>query len=89
MLIDTHTHLYLAEFADDDPLQITGTPAVRRALDAGVGHMIFPNVDLQTVAPMKALHAAFPRVTSMAMGFRWPRSGASLTAEKNLWPWER
>lgn len=69
MLIDTHTHLYLAEFADDDPSQITGTPAVRRALDAGVGHMIFPNVDLQTVAPMKALHAAFPRVTSMAMGF--------------------
>ncbi len=69
MLIDTHTHLYLDEFADDDPSEITGAPAVRRALDAGVSHMIFPNVDLQTVAPMKALHAAFPESTSMAMGF--------------------
>lgn len=68
MLIDTHTHLYLAEFADDDPSEITGAPAVRRALDAGVGHLIFPNVDLQTITPMKALHAAFPEVTSMAMG---------------------
>lgn len=69
MLIDTHTHLYLSEFADDVSPDPTGAAAVRRALDAGVGHMIFPNVDLQTVAPMKKLHAAFPGIASMAMGF--------------------
>lgn len=62
MLIDTHTHLYLPEFEDG------GTAAVHRALEAGVGHMMMPNVDLTTVGPMRALHAEMPDVTSMAMG---------------------
>lgn len=62
MLIDTHTHLYLEEFPDG------GSEAVRRALDAGVGHMIFPNVSADTIQPMKQLHSRFPDVTSMAMG---------------------
>lgn len=65
MLIDTHTHLYLPEFNADGQ---TGADAVDRATAAGVGHMIFPNVDLDTVAPMRALHAERPDVTSMAMG---------------------
>lgn len=62
MLIDTHTHLYLPEMEGEGPLM------VRRALDAGVGHMIFPNVDVTTIAPQKNLHSMFPEVTSMAMG---------------------
>lgn len=62
MLVDTHTHLYLEEFEEG------GTTAVRRALDAGIGHMIMPNVDTDTIGPMKRLHAEFPEVTSMAMG---------------------
>ncbi len=61
MIVDTHTHLYLPEF--EHPEQ-----AVRNALDAGVGHMVFPNVDLTTLEPMLALHAEFPDVTSVAMG---------------------
>lgn len=64
MLIDTHTHLYLEDFAEDD----NGEGAVRRAIDAGVGKMIFPNVDLTTIAPMKALAGKFPGTVSMAMG---------------------
>lgn len=64
MLIDTHTHLYLEEFDEDDH----GVGAVRRAIDAGVKKMIFPNVDLTTIAPMKFLAAKFPGVVSMAMG---------------------
>lgn len=64
MLIDTHTHLYLGEFDEDDH----GKGAVHRALEAGVGKMIFPNVDLTTIEPMKALAAKFPGVVSMAMG---------------------
>lgn len=64
MLIDTHTHLYLDEFDEDDH----GEGAVRRAIEAGVGKMIFPNVDLSTIEPMKELASKFPGVVSMAMG---------------------
>lgn len=62
MLIDTHTHLYLPEFSEG------GSHAVRRALEAGVNHMLFPNVDLATIEPMRSLHERFPEETSMAMG---------------------
>lgn len=62
MLVDTHTHLYLDEFASEK------AETVKRAIDAGVGKMIFPNVDLSTIAPMKSLHAEFPDNTFMAMG---------------------
>lgn len=65
MLIDTHTHLYLPEFDND----AHGKSAVERALDAGVENLIFPNVDLTTIQPMKELHSIFPEQTSMAMGF--------------------
>ncbi len=61
-IIDTHTHLYLEEF-DPNPEE-----AVRRALDAGVAHMVFPNVGLDSILRMKNLHDAFPESTSMAMG---------------------
>lgn len=63
MLVDTHTHLYLEEFPDSE-----GAAAVRRALDAGIGKMIFPNVDRSTVEPMRALHARFTECTRMAIG---------------------
>lgn len=48
-LTDTHTHLYLDEFGDLDSKKDT----VRRAIDAGVDRMVFPNVDLSTIAQMK------------------------------------
>lgn len=64
MFVDTHTHLYLPEFEND----WHGRRAVERALDAGIEHLIFPNVDLTTVVPMKELHLQFPEQTSMAMG---------------------
>lgn len=63
-MIDTHTHLYLPEFDPDGG----GDAAVRRAIGAGVSHMIFPNVELATVAPMHALAARFPGRISCAMG---------------------
>lgn len=61
-LTDTHTHLYLDDFAPENEA------TVRRAIDAGVNTLIFPNVDLNTIAPMKALHSVFPQNTFMAMG---------------------
>ena len=65
MLTDTHTHLYLPEFDADN----LGVDAVNRAIEAGVERMIFPNVDLGTIEPMKRLHSLFPDNTRMAMGF--------------------
>ena len=62
MLIDSHTHLYLDEFAPDN------TQAVDRALEAGVGRLMFPNVDLSTIRPMKQLAAIYPDTIDMAMG---------------------
>ena len=62
MLIDTHTHLYLEEF------QPNPQDVVTRAIEAGVEQMIFPNVDLSTIAPMQNLHNLFPENTFMAMG---------------------
>ena len=64
MLVDTHTHLYLSEFDSDGG----GRSAVERALDSGVGRMMFPNVDLATIEPMKRLHDLFPDQTDMAIG---------------------
>lgn len=62
-MIDTHTHLYLPEFEEDG-----SATAVERALEAGVSHMVFPNVDESSVEPMLALHRLFPSATSVAMG---------------------
>lgn len=62
MITDTHTHLYLEEFKEDRD------GVIQRALNAGVVKMIFPNVDLSTIEPMRSLHNMFPDVTYMAMG---------------------
>lgn len=71
MLIDTHTHLYLDEFGSEK------TETVTRALQAGVTRMIFPNVDLSTIRPMKELQAMFPSETYMAMGLHPTEIGES------------
>ena len=62
MIVDSHTHLYLEEFSPDY------SSAVDRAIAAGVGHLMFPNVDLGTIAPLKQLAASYPGVIDMAMG---------------------
>lgn len=62
-MIDTHTHIYLPQF-DDDRAEV-----MQRAIDAGVAHMVFPNVDLTTIEPMQRLAAQYPQAVSMAMGF--------------------
>lgn len=61
-MIDTHSHLYLEEFDNDRG------DAVARALAAGVGHLVLPNVDLQTAPQMTGMHGRYPECTSMAMG---------------------
>lgn len=61
-LTDTHTHLYLEDFAPN-PEEV-----VNRAIESGVSRMIFPNVGVDTIEPMKRLNSMFPEHTFMAMG---------------------
>ncbi|MGM9842369.1 MAG: TatD family hydrolase [Candidatus Limisoma sp.] len=61
-MIDSHSHIYLEEFDADRP------DVVARARQAGVRRLVLPNVDLDTVEPMMALHRAYPAYTSVAMG---------------------
>jgi TatD DNase family protein len=61
-MIDTHAHIYDEAFAQD------ADAMVRRAIDAGIEHVILPNVDASTVAAMRAFHDAYPSFTFMMMG---------------------
>ena len=62
MLIDTHTHLYLDDFSSEE------SAVVERAISAGVQKLVFPNVDISTIEPMRKLHDCFPDNIFMAMG---------------------
>lgn len=73
-MIDTHTHLYLPEFADG------GAEAVGEALAAGVGMMILPNINAESVGPMLALHARYPDCTRIAAGLHPTEHGAEWRA---------
>ena len=63
-LIDTHTHIYDAEF------DLDRDETVQRALDAGVGMMLLPNVDASTITPMLDTHDRFPDCTRVMMGLQ-------------------
>ena len=64
LLIDTHTHIYDPDFDADRP------EVVQRALDAGVGMMLMPNVDASTIQPMLKTHEQFPESTCVMMGLQ-------------------
>lgn len=66
-LTDTHTHLYLEDFLEDTSADGC-YDVTQRAIDTGVSHMIFPNVNVSTIEPMKSLAAQFPDNIRMAMG---------------------
>lgn len=62
-MIDTHTHIYMPDAFDDG-----GVGAVDRALEAGVRHMVLPNVDVESANNVLRLHRARPEATSVASG---------------------
>ena len=53
-IIDSHTHLFLEEFADDLP------EVIARAKAAGVTHLFMPNIDSSTVGPLLQTCAGYP-----------------------------
>lgn len=63
-LIDTHTHIYDAAFDLDREEVVT------RALEAGVGLLLMPNVDATTIRPMLETHERFPDYTRVMMGLQ-------------------
>lgn len=66
-LIDSHSHLFLEEFADDLP------QVMRRAREAGVTHIFLPNIDSTTIEPML-------RVCSEYKGYCFPMIGLHPTS---------
>ena len=62
-MIDTHTHLYMADSFPDG-----GKTAVGRAVEAGVDMMILPNVDRESLGPLLALNEQCPDHTAVAIG---------------------
>ncbi len=60
--IDTHCHLYVAEFDHDRD------EMVRKALDSGVQKMMLPNIDAQSIPGMWELVNAYPTHCFPMMG---------------------
>ena len=54
MFWDTHTHLYLKEFDADRP------DVIRHAIENNVTTMLLPNIDAETIQPMRQLCEQFP-----------------------------
>ena len=60
--IDTHVHLYSKEFRSD--LE----KVIQSALENGVQTMVMPNIDIDSIAPMKSIAASYPRTCYPMMG---------------------
>ena len=61
-MIDTHSHIYGPEYADDR------ADVISRAIDAGVSKVLLANVDTSTIVEMLDCHKQYPDFTTMAMG---------------------
>ena len=61
-IIDTHSHIYLPEFASDLD------DVVARAADAGVGKLLLPNIDSSTAADVLACCDRYPAYCLPMMG---------------------
>ena len=61
-MIDTHAHIYAAEFDTDRDA------VVKRALEQGVEQILLPNINLESIEPMLATEAQYPDVCRSMMG---------------------
>lgn len=62
MMIDTHTHLYSAEFNEDR------SEIVKKAIEAGVSKFLLPNIDSSSIKGLHALTKDFPNHCFPMMG---------------------
>ncbi len=75
MFIDTHTHLYAAEFDADRSVMI------QRALNEGVHQFVLPAIDSETTAAMHALKKQYPNEINLMMGLHPTNVGANVEEE--------
>ena len=61
-LIDTHTHLYAAQFDEDQKAMM------ERAFEVGVQQFFLPNIDSESIEPMLKLEAEYPGRCFAMMG---------------------
>ena len=54
LLTDTHTHLYLPAFNNDID------KVIERAIDKGITKMFLPNIDKDSIKPIKNLVSKYP-----------------------------
>ena len=60
--IDTHAHVFAEEFTSDLKA------VMQRANEARVKHILLPNIDLASIAPLKSLYQAYPEQAHPMMG---------------------
>ncbi len=76
-MIDTHSHLFVEEFAEDLP------EVIRRAKDAGVTHVFMPNIDDTTTDAMLEVCRQYPGYCYPMLGYH-PTSVDACSKEKVL-----
>lgn len=62
MLTDTHTHLYVEQFAEDR------AAVIDRAIEKGVNRFYLPNIDSEYIDDLLSLEAAYPEHCFAMMG---------------------
>jgi len=70
MFIDTHTHLFVDAF-DEDQAQV-----IERAIQSGVEKCLLPNIDVDTIDAMNSLAAKYPNNCYPMMGLHPGSVGA-------------
>ncbi|KAA6324757.1 putative metal-dependent hydrolase YjjV [termite gut metagenome] len=76
--IDSHSHLFLKEFADDLP------EVIDRAKAAGVSHIFMPNIDSSTIASMLRVCAAYKDYCYPMIGLHPTSVGFSYRKELDI-----
>jgi len=62
MLIDTHAHIYTADFRDDRE------EVIRNAVEAGVGKILMPNIDVGSLPDLLSVAGQYPGVCYPMIG---------------------
>lgn len=62
LLIDTHTHLYSDQFDEDRD------HVMQQAIEANVGLMLLPNIDVSSIGPVKSMMENYPDHVRGMMG---------------------
>lgn len=77
MFIDTHTHLYSSQFDEDRDEMI------QRAINSGIGKLLLPNIDIESVKGMYDLVNQYPGVCYPMMGLHPCSVGENVSEQLN------